>query len=52
VLFTFNLLIHHQKVAQPKATYRQPARLRAAVFLGGAVLGRAARQRVLLISEA
>lgn len=52
VLFTFNLLSLYQKVAQPKVTYRQPATLRAAVFLGGAVLGRAARKPVLLISEA
>lgn len=52
VLFAFNLLSLYQKVAQPKAGYRQPATLRAAVFLGGAVLGRAARKPVLLISQA
>ncbi len=52
VLFTFNLLSLYQKVEKPKATYRQPAMLRAAVFLGGAVLGRVARKPVLLISEA
>lgn len=52
VLFTFNLLSLYQKVAQPEAKYRQPATLRAAVFLGGAVLGRAARAPMLLISQA
>ena len=52
VLFTFNLLSLYQKVAQPGSSYRQPATLRAAVFLGGAVLGRAARAPVLLISQA
>lgn len=35
VLFAFNLLSLCQKVAQPKAGYRQPATLRAAVFFGG-----------------
>jgi hypothetical protein len=52
VLFTFNLLSLYQKVADPAAGYRQPATLRAAVFLGGAVLGRAARTPVLLLSKA
>jgi hypothetical protein len=52
VLFTFNLLSLYQKAAHPDAGYRQPATLRAAVFLGGAVLGRAARTPVLLLSEA
>ncbi len=52
VLFTFNLLSLCQKVAQPKATDRQPATLRAGVFLGGAVLGRAGCKPVLLISQA
>ena len=32
--------------------YRQPATLRAAVFLGGAILGRAARKAVLHLSSA
>ncbi len=52
VLFTFNLLSLYQKVVQPEAGYRQLATLRAAAFLGGAVLGRAARKPVLLLSEA
>jgi len=52
VLFTFNLLSLYQKVVQPEAGYRQPATLRTAVFLGGAVLGTAARKPVLLLSEA
>lgn len=52
VLFTFNLLSLSQKVTGPKARYRQPATLRAAVFLEGAVMGRCARKPVLLISRA
>ena len=52
VLFTFNLLSLYQKATRPEAPYRQPATLRAAVFLGGAILGRAARKPVLHISAA
>ena len=52
VLFTFNLLSLYQKVTTPEISYRQTATLRSAVFLGGAILGRAARKSVLLISHA
>ena len=52
VLFTFNLLSVYQKMAQPGACYQQPATLRSSVFLGGAVLGRAAGNTVLLMSDA
>jgi len=52
VLFTFNLLSLDQKALRPEAPYRQPATLRAAVFLGGAILGRAGRKPVLHISSA
>ena len=52
VLFTFNLLSLYQKALQPSAPYRQPATLRMAVFLGGAILGRAARKPVLHLSDA
>lgn len=52
VLFTFNLLSLYQKAVRPEAPYRQPATLRAAVFLGGAILGRAGRKPVLHISSA
>ena len=52
VLLTFNLLSLYQKAVRPAAPYRQPATLRAAVFLGGAILGRAGRQPVLHISSA
>ena len=52
VLFTFNLLSLYQKAIQPQAPYRQPATLRAAVFLGGAILGRAGHKVVLHISAA
>lgn len=52
VLFSFNLLSLYQQALNSKATYRQPATLRAAVFLGGAILGRAARKTVLHLSTA
>jgi len=52
VLFTFNLLSLYQKALQPDAPYRQPATLRMTVFLGGAILGRAARKPVLHLSDA
>jgi hypothetical protein len=50
VLFTFNLLSLYQHQSAPGAAYRQPATLRAAVFLCGAILGRAGRQSVLHLS--
>lgn len=50
VLFTFNLLSLYQHQATPGAPYRQPATLRTAVFLCGAILGRAGRQTVLHLS--
>ena len=50
VLFTFNLLSLYQHLSTPKAEYRQPATLRTAVFLCGAILGRAGRQAVLHLS--
>ena len=52
VLFTFNLLSLYQEAIQPQAPYRQPATLCSAVFLGGAILGRAGRKAVLHISAA
>ena len=39
MLFTFNLLSLYQQNLTPKAPYRQPATLRTAVFLCGAMLG-------------
>lgn len=50
VLFTFNLLSLYQQMTAPKAAYRQPATLRASVFLCGAILGRAAHQTALHLS--
>ena len=50
VLFTFNLLSLYQQTSAPKTGYRQPATLRAAVFICGAILGRAGRQTVLHLS--
>ena len=50
VLFTFNLLSLHQPLGAPGTAYRQPATLRTAVFLCGAILGRAGRQTVLHLS--
>jgi hypothetical protein len=52
VLFSFNLLSLYQKAIAPAAPYRQPATLRVAVFLGGAILGRAARKPVIHLSGA
>ncbi len=52
VVFTFNLLSLYQKVTMPESARRQPATLRSAVFLGRAILGRAARKSALLISHA
>lgn len=51
-LFTFNLLSLYQRAAMPEAAYRQPATLRVAVFLGGAILGRAGHNPVLHLSSA
>ena len=50
VLFTFNLLSLYQQQSAPGRAYRQPATLRAAVFLCGAILGRSGRQSVLHLS--
>jgi hypothetical protein len=52
VLFTFNLLSLYQQLATPQAGYRQPATLRTAVFVGGAILGRQGRSAVLHLSAA
>ena len=52
VVFTFSLLSLYQKVTTPESAYRQPATLRSAVFLGGAILGRAALKSALLIPHA
>lgn len=50
VLLTFNLLSLYQQQAVPAAAHRQPATLRTAVFLCGAILGRAGHQTVLHLS--
>ena len=50
VLFTFNLLSLYQQLSAPTAGYRQPATLRTAVFLCGAILGNAGHQTVLHLS--
>jgi len=52
VLLSFNLLSLYQQQIAPGAAYRQPATLRAAVFLCGAVLGRGGRRAVLHLSAA
>ena len=51
VLFTFNLLSLYQQKITPQAGYRQPATLRTAIFLCGAILGRSGRQAVLHLSS-
>jgi hypothetical protein len=40
----YNLLSTFQAQVMPEKRYRQPATLRAAVFLGGAILGREGHQ--------
>ena len=52
VLFTFNLLSLYQQSARAGQSYMQPATLRTAVFLTGAVLGWAGKQMVLRLSAA
>lgn len=52
LLFTFNRLSLYQQSLTPKTPYRQPATLRTAVFLCGAILGQSARQTVLHLSAA
>lgn len=52
VLFTFNLLSLYQQTTRPGQPYMQPATLRSAVFLAGAVLGWSAKQRVVRLSTA
>lgn len=47
VLTSFNLLSLHQRQIAPRARYRQPATLRAGVFLCGAVLGGSGHRAVL-----
>ncbi len=51
VLFAFNLLSTFQGQVTSEQGYRQPATLRSAVFIGGAILGRSGQQSVLRISE-
>jgi hypothetical protein len=52
VLFTFNLLSLYQQATRPGQPYRQPATLRSAVFLAGAVLGWSAKHMVVRLSTA
>lgn len=52
VLFTFNLLSLYQQTTRPGQPYLQPATLRSAVFLAGAVLGWTANQMVVRLSAA
>jgi hypothetical protein len=54
VCFTCNLLSLYQHAASPerrKSGFRSPATLRAAVFIGGAILGTRSRKPVLHIAE-
>ena len=52
VLFTFNLLSLYQKMVTPQEPYRQPATLRAQVFIAGALLAHAGKQVALKLSAA
>ena len=51
ILMLFNFLSEFQRVVGMKG-YRQPATLRATVFVCGAILGRAGRRKVLHLSSA
>jgi hypothetical protein len=53
VLFAFNLLsLYQQAIGTREAKhYQRPATLRSAVFIGGAILGKRARQPVLYIAQ-
>jgi len=52
VLFAFNLLSLYQRQIAPGKPYRQPATLRAQVFVAGAVLGLVGKQIALKLSTA
>ncbi len=52
VLFTFNLLSLYQHQTTPEAPYKQPGTLRTAVFLAGAILGKAGHDVVIKLSAA
>jgi hypothetical protein len=47
MLFAFNLLSLYQRTTSPERPYRQPATLRAQVFVAGAVLGVIGKQLAL-----
>ena len=52
--FTYNLLSLYQHASAPeprKAGFKRPATLRAAVFIGGALLGNRSRTPVLYIAQ-
>jgi hypothetical protein len=51
VLFAFNLLSVYQAAVLPQSGYRQPATLRAAVFVCGAILGKCGRKVLLRIAQ-
>ena len=52
VLFAYNLLALYQAQVTKACGYRKPSTLRAAVFVGGAILGRCGRQTLLRFSQA
>ncbi|MCI0744235.1 MAG: hypothetical protein L0Y58_02415, partial [Verrucomicrobia subdivision 3 bacterium] len=52
VLFSFNLLSLYQHQTSPTTAYRQPATLRTAVFLCGAMLGTLGHEAVIRLSAA
>lgn len=52
ILFTFNLLSLYQQATRAGQPYMQPATLRTAVFLTGAVLGWSGKQLVVRLSAA
>jgi Transposase DDE domain group 1 len=52
VLFAYNLMALYQGQVSPALGYRKPSTIRAAVFLAGAILGRAGHKRLLRFSQA
>jgi hypothetical protein len=49
-IFAYNLLAVYQAQMTPQSGWRQPSKLRASVFICGALLGRIGRKIVLRLS--
>jgi hypothetical protein len=51
VVLSYNLLSLYQAAVTRQSGYRKPSTMRAAVFVGGAILGRKGREVVVRFSE-